>query len=528
MESLVRYYNNLAKDGDFPVCLLPTRTMVREFNDAVLESRSISTVEIPAIDEINCIDKMRDNAQKKLTKMNMDDRNTAGLESCLKVAVGTRVMLRRNIDTGKKLVNGSVGTITNLKSNQNGHVWKIVINFDGISEPVEINRDKRKIRIFENAYVYREQFPLTCAYAITIHKSQGLSLKCVMADLGDSIFSEGQIYVALSRVQTLSGLHLININFNKIKASSKALEFYASKSSEDCASKKRKPRIAHSENMWYTVSKRKKQAEMIKGVIDKVIKDASSKKYCLNKNNTDNMKSISVSGEKQTKRKIENEPNSSKLKKHKIDDSHHDSIDAVPQSIETWRYDPVDINWQQDRANKLGLNIHTSTYVTFKEPRHVSVTARLNRTYKTMADGNCFFRAVSKYLTGNEDDHTQLRTMVVDHVKNNLKSYLEISEKSHCDFDGYLKNMKKTHCKNQSHWADTDIIIATSSFLKTPITCYSPQDINGIITNVWYTVDGVDMVGETIYNNECDHFDHTHKQIILNNESGVHFEPADF
>ena len=523
MESLVHYYNNLAKDGDFPVCLLPTRTMVCEFNDAVLASRSINTVKIPAIDQINCINKMQDNAQKKLAKMNMDDRNTAGLEGCLKVAVGTRVMLRRNIDTGKKLVNGSVGTITNLKSNQNGHVRQIVINFDGISEPVELNRDKRKIRIFENAYVYREQFPLACAYAITIHKSQGLSLKCVMADLGDSIFSEGQIYVALSRVQTLSGLHLININFNRIKASSKALAFYASKSSEEFARKTCKLRIAHSENMWYTSSKRKKQAEMIKDVIKKVIKDSSSKHDCLNKNDIDNMKTSSFSGTKQTKRKIETEANSSKLKKQKIDDSHHNSLNAAPQSNDTWHYDPVDFNWQQDRANKLGLNIHTSTNVNFKEPRHVSVTARWNRTYRTMPDGNCFFRAITMYLTGNEDDHIQFRAMVVNHVQNNFESYLNVSEKTDDEFSEYLTNMKKTR-----HWADTDIIIATSSFLKTPIVCYSPQNINNIRTNVWYTVDGFDMVGETNYNNECDSFNHTLKQIILNNESGDHFEPAEF
>ena len=124
-------------------------------------------------------------------------------------------MLRCNIDTGNKLVNGSTGTITNFKFNH-GQVSHIVVQFDGISDPVELDHDRRRIRIFENAYVYREQFSLTCAYSITIHKAQGLSLKCVMADLGSSIFSEGQIYVALSRVQSLSGLHLININFNKI------------------------------------------------------------------------------------------------------------------------------------------------------------------------------------------------------------------------------------------------------------------------------------------------------------------------
>ena len=235
LESLVKFYNDLAEGGDFPVCLLPTRSMVREFNDAILSSRSCNKIEdIPAIDELQCnFNDMKPIAKKKFAQMDMDDRETAGLESHLRVSIGTRVMLRRNLNTAKKLVNGSTGTITHFKYHQDGQVHQIVIQFDGITDPVEIAREKSKIRIFEHAYLYREQFPLMCAFAMTIHKSQGLSLKCVMADLGDRIFSKGQIYVALSRVQTLSGLHLININFNNIKASEKALEFYAKKSKQN-------------------------------------------------------------------------------------------------------------------------------------------------------------------------------------------------------------------------------------------------------------------------------------------------------
>ena len=51
--------------------------------------------------------------------------------------------------------------------------------------------------------MYREQFPVTVAYAVTIHKCQGLSLDCVIVDLSSNVFCAGMAYVAISRVRTL-------------------------------------------------------------------------------------------------------------------------------------------------------------------------------------------------------------------------------------------------------------------------------------------------------------------------------------
>ncbi|MFM7701943.1 MAG: C-terminal helicase domain-containing protein, partial [Alphaproteobacteria bacterium] len=69
------------------------------------------------------------------------------------------------------------------------------------------------------------QIPLILAWAITIHKSQGLTLDKISCDLSN-VFSPGQSYVALSRVKGLNGLFIESINFNKIIADKNAVNFY--------------------------------------------------------------------------------------------------------------------------------------------------------------------------------------------------------------------------------------------------------------------------------------------------------------
>ena len=90
----------------------------------------------------------------------------------------------------------------------------------------QLDRVKSKFQILEKAFVMRHQFPISVAYSITIHKSQGLTLKNVVVDIGSSVFSCGQSYVALSRVTNLAGLHLINFDPRAIKALNSAITEY--------------------------------------------------------------------------------------------------------------------------------------------------------------------------------------------------------------------------------------------------------------------------------------------------------------
>ena len=136
----------------------------------------------------------------------------AGLEAVLTLAIGARVMLRRNIDVTMGLVNGAMGTIVGIYSTH------VLIKFDQIDKPCQIEKRTTKFMLMKNMYIHRKQYPLIIAFAITIHKCQGLSLDTAIIDLSQEVFGNGMAYVALSRVRTLSGLHLITLDPGCIRA----------------------------------------------------------------------------------------------------------------------------------------------------------------------------------------------------------------------------------------------------------------------------------------------------------------------
>jgi len=129
------------------------------------------------------------------------------------------------VDAG--LVNGSVGIVVDFGlSETKTEVNSITIQFKNIQKPVSIYRESCTFEVLKGIYYTRKQFPVMLAFAITIHKSQGLSLESVIVDAGESTFGCGMVYVALSRVTSLNGLHLIDISREKIKCDQKAIAEY--------------------------------------------------------------------------------------------------------------------------------------------------------------------------------------------------------------------------------------------------------------------------------------------------------------
>ena len=137
------------------------------------------------------------------------DEKSYPTEADLELKEGARVMLIKN-DSEGRWVNGSLATVDSFKGDNvrvelDGHLYEI--------EPAAWEKHKYELDP-ETKKVSREvvgtfkQVPLRLAYAVTIHKAQGLTLDKVFIDFDRGMFAHGQAYVAFSRARSLEGLEI--------------------------------------------------------------------------------------------------------------------------------------------------------------------------------------------------------------------------------------------------------------------------------------------------------------------------------
>ena len=175
-----------------------------------------------------------------------DDKDCAALPRILKLAVGARVMLRRNINCGDGLVNGARGTIVGFKWSRNArhqsipgelptevYVRFLDPNVGKLSKVPVVSEQQDVVPIQpisarfygkEGTLLQKMQIPLILCWAATIYKVQGLSLDAAVMDLGKDVFQPGMAYVALSRVRTLNGVALLNFQPKKMTANKRVHE----------------------------------------------------------------------------------------------------------------------------------------------------------------------------------------------------------------------------------------------------------------------------------------------------------------
>ena len=143
-------------------------------------------------------------------------------------------MITTNINVTDGLTNGVMGTVTNVvMDKRTGKIGTILVSFDSKDVGQEARHKSLYKRTKPNAVPYikhkqhfhrqktsyqatRTQFPLTLAWAVTIHKWQGLTLPEIVIDMtpAKGKFKPGQAYVAFNRVRTIHKLHIINYTWN--------------------------------------------------------------------------------------------------------------------------------------------------------------------------------------------------------------------------------------------------------------------------------------------------------------------------
>lgn len=130
----------------------------------------------------------------------------------LSLKIGAQIMTIRN-DKEKRWANGTLGQIIEMNPNdiivklEDG---KIVTVEREVWENISYSYDEEEKKVKEKVIGRFTQFPLKAAWAITIHKSQGLTFSNVTIDMGGGAFTAGQTYVALSRCRSLEGLSFVN------------------------------------------------------------------------------------------------------------------------------------------------------------------------------------------------------------------------------------------------------------------------------------------------------------------------------
>jgi len=143
------------------------------------------------------------------TKKKMLDSLSMEMPDEVRLKVGAQVMLTRNKDLEKNLVNGSRGVVERfVEAVDEGGFPVPIVRFDcGIVTKIVPVESVRYNSEGGKGCLVRTQIPLKLAWAITIHKSQGSTLTRALLDIS-SAFEYGQCYVALSRVKSLEGLWL--------------------------------------------------------------------------------------------------------------------------------------------------------------------------------------------------------------------------------------------------------------------------------------------------------------------------------
>ncbi|MCO5560304.1 hypothetical protein L7F22_049756 [Adiantum nelumboides] len=127
------------------------------------------------------------------------------------IAIGARCMITSNIDLSVGAANGAVCMITKIEKSTEKNVTSIVVLIIATNKFVILRRSKHKQTSINGTWYHKSTFPLSLAYAMTNHKSQGATIHNKLLLVFKDAFAPGLAYLMLSRITDRKNLKILGM-----------------------------------------------------------------------------------------------------------------------------------------------------------------------------------------------------------------------------------------------------------------------------------------------------------------------------
>ena len=384
-------------------------------------------------------------------------------------------MLKRNKNVEIGLVNGAAGTVVSFEQDKNSNIQQVVVKFQCMEKPIPVLRESSTFEVLKGIFYTRRQFPLMLAFALTVHKAQGLSLRTAVVDAGSMCFGTGMLYVALSRVTALNGLHLIELDTGKIKCDEKAAAEYE---------RLRQKFAFLQESNSTTSTQDMNSTEPLQSTVSDPVLEMTLDSVGNDHNVTNN-----------------------EVQVHSI--------------FQFCNINTVGNDFRQTICARLNLPfsrlqqrpVHTTESIAIERliDQQTNTTTKV-QIFQIAGDGNCLFRSLALGITGNQNNHEIMRLYItnrmLDHDIRGHMEHIYLASNHQQSYDSYVTKMQQP-----GEWGTDQEIVAAANLFDCSIVCYSGEGARL-----------QHFPPHFLHNITCSNCKHA--TIMLVNQSGRHYEYA--
>lgn len=205
-ENILKVLNAL-RNTQFDDEIIPTKLYPKNVN--VDRINDMEIIKLKAEGNKRCVYKAEASKGIELSQANIAKYDVELVENA-------QVIVTRNIDISNGVVNGMRGVVKKLFNE-----FAIVKDCEGNLHTIAYYKD-----VFEKSKSFILHLPLKVSYALSIHKSQGMTIDALEIDLGENIFTCGQAYTALSRAKSLRSIRVIDVSKESFKINQYVKAFY--------------------------------------------------------------------------------------------------------------------------------------------------------------------------------------------------------------------------------------------------------------------------------------------------------------